>query len=249
MFSDSLLESHWGPSSWEHRSHRGWTTLLSFTLQGVGISLLLLLPLIYTQKLPQLRNLEEGLEVLQPPPPTPPARSQERSSVTAQSNLDHGVLIPPREIPHVISMIADEVAPPQVNLNVIGALAGTGDPRSTGIINSIGNSIAAVIPPPPAPAAHPLRVSRMMEGNLIHKIQPEYPLVAKAARIQGAVVLRALISKDGSIENLRVLGGHPMLVKAAIDAVSRWRYRPYYLNGEPVEVETQVTVNFVLAGG
>lgn len=88
-----------------------------------------------------------------------------------------------------------------------------------------------------------------MEGNLIHKIQPEYPLVAKAARIQGAVVLRALISKDGSIENLRVLGGHPMLVKAAIDAVSRWRYRPYYLNGEPVEVETQVTVNFVLAGG
>jgi len=179
--------------------------------------------------------------------PAPAVRSQARYANAAQSNLDHGVLVLPREIPHNIRMIAEEVAPPQVNLDDMGVPGGTGDPRSHGIINSIGNSIAAAIPPPPAP--HPLRVSRMMEGNLIHKVQPEYPVAAKAARIQGAVVLRALISKDGGIENLRVLGGHPMLVKAAMDAVSQWRYRPYYLNGEPVEVETQVTVNFVLAGG
>jgi len=77
-------------------------------------------------------------------------------------------------------------------------------------------------------------------------IEPVYPMTAKLAHIQGSVVLRAVISKDGAIENLAVVSGHPMLVKAAIDAVSQWRYRPYMLNGDPYEVETQVTVNFVL---
>jgi protein TonB len=86
----------------------------------------------------------------------------------------------------------------------------------------------------------------MMEGSLIRRVQPAYPPIAKSARIQGAVVLYALISKAGTMENLRVLSGHPLLVPAAIDAVSQWRYRPYILNQEPIEVETQITVNFVL---
>ena len=89
----------------------------------------------------------------------------------------------------------------------------------------------------------------MMEGNLIHRVQPDYPALARQVRVQGTVVLRAMISREGSIENLQVLSGHPMLVRAAVDAVRQWRYRPYVLNGEPVEVETEVTVNFVLSGG
>jgi periplasmic protein TonB len=89
----------------------------------------------------------------------------------------------------------------------------------------------------------------MMEGNLIYKPQPVYPPMARAARIQGAVVLRAIISKNGTIENLEALSGHPLLLPAAIEAVKQWRYRPYVLNGEPVEVETRVTVNFILSGG
>jgi len=88
-----------------------------------------------------------------------------------------------------------------------------------------------------------------MEGNLIHRVQPEYPPLARQARVQGTVVLRAVISREGKIENLQVLNGHPLLVQAAMDAVRQWRYRPYYLNNEPVEVETQVTVNFTLSGG
>ena len=88
----------------------------------------------------------------------------------------------------------------------------------------------------------------MSEGNLIHKVQPAYPGLARSARIQGAVLLQAIISKDGSIENLRLLSGHPMLAPAAIEAVKQWRYWPYILNNEPVEVETQITVNFSLAG-
>jgi protein TonB len=87
-----------------------------------------------------------------------------------------------------------------------------------------------------------------MEGNLMHRVQPVYPSPARSARIQGQVVLSATISKVGTIENLRVVAGHPMLVGAAIDAVKQWRYRPYILNNEPVEVETQITVNFSLSG-
>jgi protein TonB len=89
----------------------------------------------------------------------------------------------------------------------------------------------------------------MMEGNLTLRIQPDYPIIARQARVQGQVVLRAMISREGTIENLQVLSGPPMLVRAAVDAVRQWRYRPYVLNGEPIEVETEVRVNFVLSGG
>jgi periplasmic protein TonB len=86
----------------------------------------------------------------------------------------------------------------------------------------------------------------MNAGSLLQRVQPEYPPMAKIGHIQGEVVLSAIISKEGTIENLRVLSGHPMLVRAAIDAVHRWRYRPYVLNNAPIEVETQITVNFSL---
>jgi protein TonB len=105
-----------------------------------------------------------------------------------------------------------------------------------------------VLPTLRVPPSHAIRTSSMLEGNLIRRIEPVYPPLARSARIQGPVVLSALISKAGSIEDLRALSGHPMLVKAAIDAVSQWRYRPYILNNEPIEVETQITVNFYLAG-
>jgi protein TonB len=88
----------------------------------------------------------------------------------------------------------------------------------------------------------------MLEGNLIRRVEPAYPPLARNARIQGSVVLAALISKAGTIDNLHALSGPPMLVPAAISAVSQWRYRPYILNSEPIEVETQITVNFTLSG-
>ena len=108
-------------------------------------------------------------------------------------------------------------------------------------------SMSAPLPPPGPP--RPPRISHMMEGNLISKVQPVYPSLARQARIQGSVLLRAIISRSGTIRDLNVISGHPMLVGAAIEAVRQWRYRPYILNDEPVEVETQITVNFSLSGG
>jgi len=86
-----------------------------------------------------------------------------------------------------------------------------------------------------------------MEGNLTHKVMPAYPAAAKENRIQGQVLLRAIIDRQGNVIQLKTISGHPYLIPAAMDAVKQWRYKPYLLNREPVEVETVVVVNFNLA--
>src|SRR5262249_2089187 len=103
----------------------------------------------------------------------------------------------------------------------------------------------AMVLPPLAVIHHP-RTSIMMEGNLIHRVEPRYPPLAIEARIQGDVVLQAVISRSRTIENLQLVSGPPLLVRAAMDAVRQWRYRPYVLNDKAIEVETQVTVKFIL---
>ncbi|MBW8869291.1 MAG: energy transducer TonB [Acidobacteriales bacterium] len=90
-------------------------------------------------------------------------------------------------------------------------------------------------------------MSVIMEGNLITRIQPKYPVIARQIGLQGTVIVKAIISREGNIEKAVPVSGPPLLAPAAIQAVEQWKYRPYYLNGEPIEVETQITVNFVLA--
>jgi periplasmic protein TonB len=93
-----------------------------------------------------------------------------------------------------------------------------------------------------------VRISqRVTRGLLIQKVEPQYPPLARAARVQGDVVLSAVIGTNGQITNLQLVSGHPMLVPAAIAAVKQWRYKPYLLNGQPVEVETTITVIFSLS--
>jgi protein TonB len=117
-----------------------------------------------------------------------------------------------------------------------------------GVIGGIISSTPVAVPKVATPQR--VRVSQgVSQGLLIKKVQPAYPPLARQARIQGQVLLQAEISKDGNIQNLRLISGHPMLAPAAIEAVKQWRYKPYYLNGEPVEVETQITVIFSLSGG
>ena len=117
-----------------------------------------------------------------------------------------------------------------------------------GVIGGIISATPVAVPK----VATPQRVrvsSGVSSGLLIRRVNPTYPPLARQARIQGVVILQAQISKDGSIENLQLISGHPMLAPAAIEAVKQWKYKPYLLNGEPVEVDTQVQVNFTLAGG
>jgi protein TonB len=244
MFAESMLET-----SWAQRTRRGWTTFTSFGLQALVIGVLLLLPLWKTIGLPSARVLPTPLS-LGTPPPMAPVHHQNTTTIV-QSNLADNVLIAPREVPNHVAHIEEEVAPPQMSFNIAGVEGGTGDGSAGGVWRSLGDSLnhPAAIPVTTAtPKARPFRTSTMLTGSLLNRVQPDYPYPAKMAHVQGQVVLAAIISKQGTIENLRLVAGHPMLVRAAIEAVSRWRYRPYILNGEPVEVETQITVNFTLGG-
>ncbi len=242
MFADSFCDS-----GWSNRSHRGWTTLVSFALQALLVACLLLLPLLYTQGLPRL-TLLAPLVAPEPPAALPPTPTRANSSA-AQSNMVGIRLVSPLEIPHSVNMLTEtEAPPPMVDPSAIGISHGFGDASGRGTVFDSLLGSRQVLPPPPPVVHHP-PVSRMMEGNLVLRVQPNYPAIARQARVQGEVVLRAMISREGTIENLQVLSGHSMLVRAAVDAVRQWRYRPYVLNGEPIEVETEVRVNFVLSGG
>jgi periplasmic protein TonB len=244
MFADSLVDSRWAD-----RSRRGWTTLASFTAQAVAAGILFLLSLFYTQVLPQFQLVSRL--VAPSPPPAPPAPEAARNARANRSNLSpDGRVMAPLSVPREIASVDEPSAPPAVDVSGLGVIGSTGtSPGRNGVLDSIGSGFNTVVPPPPTASVHPPRVSRVMEGNLIYRVQPQYPPLARQARIQGIVVLRAMISREGKIENLQIITGHPLLVKSAMDAVLQWRYRPYYLNNEPVEVETQVTVNFTLSGG
>lgn len=234
--------------AWGNRSHRGWTALISFGLQILALGGLLLLPLLSVQGLPTLQLMAALAAPAPPPGPAPMVRA--RSRMTAMSNMMGTDLMMPRQIPHDVANLNETEAPPPFEFpGAPGVPGGTGS-AGTGdsVLDSLGPASAMPILSPPPTVQH-VRVSHMMEGNLVHRVQPVYPPLARQARIQGTVVLRAIISREGKIENLQVLSGHPMLVPAAIEAVRQWRYQPYVLNDQPVEVETQITVNFSLAGG
>jgi len=141
-------------------------------------------------------------------------------------------------------------SPPMAGASGAVARAPGGVPggQTGGVVGGIVSSTPVAVPRDAAPQCV-LVAQGISQGLLLSRVQPEYPPLARQARIQGTVVLRALIGKDGSIEELTLVSGHPMLVPAAIAAVKQFKYKPYLLNGEPVEVETEVHVNFALSGG
>jgi protein TonB len=247
MFEDSLIES-----GGKLKTKRGVTTFLSFVLQVLLVGILILIPLIYTEALPKTQLMTFLVAPPPPPPPPPPpAAAPVKVVKQIQSDIINGQLRTPTKIPEKVQMIKEEEAPPPMMASggVVGGVPG-GVPggQMGGVIGGIISSAPVAVPKAATPQR--VRVSQgVSQGLLIRKIQPAYPPLARQARIQGQVLLQAVISKDGSIENLRLISGHPMLAPAALDAVKQWKYKPYYLNGEPVEVETQITVIFSLSGG
>ena len=246
MFEDSLLES-----SGRLRTKRKWTTVLSLLLQCLLIGVMILVPLIYTEALPRQQLMTFLVAPPPPPPPPPPpAAIPVRVVKVVQTDIINGQLRTPTKIPEKVAMIKEEAAPPPMTTaGVIGGVPG-GVPGGSlgGVMGGIIGGTPVAVPKQAIPTR--VRVSAgVQQGNLITQVKPVYPAIAKAARISGAVVLQAEISKQGTIENLRVISGHPMLVQNALDAVKQWRYKPYLLNGEPVPVETTITVNFTLSGG
>ena len=246
MFEDSLIESG-------GRIKRSkWTTFVSFFLQSILVGVLILIPLIYTEALPKQQLMTFLVAPPPPPPPPPPpAAAPVRVQRAPETEVVNGQLRTPTKIPEKVKMIKEEEAPPPSAAigGVVGGVPG-GVPggQMGGVIGGIISSTPVAVPKVATPQR--VRVSQgVTEGLLLHQVKPSYPPLARQARIQGQVVLEAVIAKDGTIQNLRLVNGHPMLAPAAIEAVKQWRYKPYILNGEPVEVSTTITVNFTLAGG
>jgi len=245
MFEDSLIES-----GNKLKTKRLGTTFLSFLLQVGLIGVLILIPLIYTDALPKGNLMTFLVAPPPPPPPPPPPAAAAVKVVKIQSEVINGQLRTPTKIPNKVQMIKEEEAPPDLGAGGVPGGVPGGIPGGSmgGVMGGILGSTNAAIPK----VATPQRVrvsSGVSTGLLIKKVTPNYPQLAKQARIQGSVVLQAEISKEGTIQNLQLISGHPMLAPAAIEAVKQWRYKPYLLNGEPVAVETQVVVNFSLSGG
>ena len=244
MFTESLLDYSAG------RTRRSWSTLVAWTLQTKLIALAVVLPLWHTSALPRVVHID----TFGPPPgrpapkPSQPVGNPEHVRTTRAVVSD--ALQAPLHIPEHINRTPEaphetEVAEAPCTYCVSG---GTGPGLGDGVGNfpKVLTPAITITPPPPAPK-RVIVSGGVSQGYLLHQVQPVYPAIARAARVQGTVILAAVISRDGVIEGLHAVSGPPMLVEAAIGAVRQWRYRPYLLNNQHVEVETQISVIFTLS--
>ena len=244
------------------KTNRTWTVMVSFLGQIILIGIAILIPMIYFDALPK-NQLTSFLVAPPPPPPPPPppAAAPVKVVKVIPRQFDAGRLMAPKSVPKEVAVIKEEELPPPTSgaVGVVGGVPG-GVPGGTpgGVIGGIIGSVPTAAPPPPPPpvkveekkAAPPQRIrvgGNVQQALLIKQPKPVYPPLAKQARIQGTVRLNAIIGKDGTIQNLTVASGHPLLVPAAMEAVKQWVYKPTLLNGEPVEVVTQIDVNFTLS--
>ena len=246
LFADSLLDS-----GEQERKRRKFAAMISFTVQCLVIGTLIIVPLMFTDVLPKQQLLTYLMAPPPPPPPPPAAQAVAKVVKQVESELLNGQLRTPSRIPEKVQMIREEEAPPPLSTGgVVGGVAG-GIPGGQlgGIIGGIVSQTSSLASVPKLAAVQPkrIRVSQgVTRGLLIRKIEPTYPLLARQARVQGEVILKAIVTREGDIKELELISGHPMLAPAAIAAVRQWHYRPFLLNGEPIEVETMVTVTFNL---
>jgi periplasmic protein TonB len=216
---------------------RGWTALVSFTLQAAAVAAALTIPLLYPGKLTDVFNHQRVFVPITEP----------EVSVTTEHQTGAGGHAGPMlpTTPLVVNQRPGLHFPvPNVQSNAVEGPPAL-DPLFTHYGSGIGNIVGSEIGLKPVLAKPPI-ISRPMQGYLIHRVEPIYPSIAKVAGVQGAVLIKATISTEGKIEQAQVVSGSPWLSKAALDAIQQWRYRPYYLNDKPVEVETEITVMFTL---
>lgn len=236
------------------KTNKSWTVTLSFAAEFAVIGIMILIPLIWTEALPKASLVNMLTAPAPPPPPPPPPPPAQVIKVHVIPRQFTGTLTAPREIPKQVAMITEDALPP-ANVGVVGGVEG-GIPGGAGL-GGLGQANFAPPPPPPPPPKvvavkpkqdGPVRVGgNVQSARLIKHPTPLYPAIAKSARIQGTVVLQAIIGKDGTVQNLKMVStASPLLVQSAMDAVKQWVYQPTLLNNEPVDVITEITVNFTL---
>ena len=249
MFEDALMEN-------QVRSTSRWSVALSTALQFLLVGIVLLIPILNYYELPET-DFVSFLTTPPPPPPPPPPPAAVVKVKPVPKEFDTGALTQPISIPDKVAIIEEDAS---VNAGISGVVGGVPGGQVGGQIGGVLGGIissaptAAPPPPPPPPVkkkAPPRRIrvgGNVAKARLTRQVRPQYPPLARQARIQGVVKLSAVIAKDGSIQKLEVMSGHPLLVPSALSAVKQWRYKPTLLNGEAVEVLTNIDVNFTLSG-
>jgi protein TonB len=228
------------------KTNKPWTVILSMIFQTAFLAVLILIPLIYTEALPKTM-MATLLVAPPPPPPPPPPPIAQVVHVKPQVHLmDAGKLVTPKVIPKDIKIIKED-APDMSSMGMQGGVVGgVAGGQMGGVIGGVIGGVGGA-PPPPKPAQTRIRQGgNVTAAKLMNKVQPQYPPLARQTRISGTVRLHAIIGKNGAVEQLEVMSGHPLLVQAALDAVRQWKYQATTLNGEPVEVDTTIDVIFSL---
>jgi protein TonB len=227
MFRETLLES--APSA--HKRKR-WPMAIAFTAESITATLLVVLPLLSTGVISVSAHV---------PTITTMGRPDVRRQSSPHPATGHGIIVPVT-IVSLATCCSKHVDPPGPQ--------GSSEPDGPPTLGDIGpgpvvsDLVTGPTTLPKPPRIERVRISVMSEGQLVYRVDPVYPRLARLAGIQGEVRLHAIIAKDGSIQSLNVVSGHPMLAGSAVEAVRQWRYRPYFLNGDAVEVETFIIVNF-----
>jgi periplasmic protein TonB len=246
MFDDLVVSSA-NPK----KTNKPWTVVLSAMIQAGLLGILILIPLIYTEALPKAMLTTFLVPPPPPPPPPPPAAAAPKIVKPVARLIHNGQMMAPTVIPKKVEMIKEEELPPDVGaVGVVGGVPG-GVPggQAGGVLGGIIGGTGSALPPPPKATPSRIRVGgNVAAAKLIRQVTPIYPTIAKTAHISGTVVLHAIIAKDGTIQELTYVSGPPLLMRNAMDAVRQWRYNPTLLNGEPVEVDTTISVVFTLGG-
>jgi periplasmic protein TonB len=225
------------------KTNKPWTVVLSMIFQVAFLAVLILIPLIYTEALPKTM-MATLLVAPPPPPPPPPPPIAQIVHVKPQVHLmDAGKLVTPKVIPKDIKIIKED-APDMSSMGMQGGVVGgVAGGQMGGVIGGVIGGVGGA-PPPPKPTQQRIRQGGQVQAaKLTNKVQPLYPPLARQTRISGTVRLHAIIAKNGTVEQLEVISGHPLLVQAALDAVRQWKYQAPTLNGEAVEVERETYVD------
>jgi protein TonB len=238
------------------RANKGWTLLVSSGMQIGLVAVLSIVPLLNTDLLPKTTLQMMLVTPLPPSPPPPPAPAAERmpqARPVVRRQFDGLHVFQPTRIPEKVAVLVSDEPPPLtgsgpgvpggIESGIPGALNGMA-PRLLDAVPVVPTAVKPVETVAPIP-----RISvggRVQDAQIIRKLIPVYPQLARQARISGTVRFTAIIARDGTIQNLTLVSGHPLLVQAAMDAVRQWRYRPTLLNGDPVEVIAPIEVIFTL---
>lgn len=229
--------------------------LVSLMAQMSVCGVLLLVPLVFTQALPAL-ELEMLAIPFVPPQPTPPPLPEPVRQPVEDTQTEPAYRLFRADILRAPRDVAPTVEVAELPRYSSAPMADSGailfPDTLVGIAGSLPTGLS-IAPPPPEPEpviekpAVPIRVSSGVQAAmLLRRVDPVYPPLARPMRLSGAVKLSAIIARDGTIQQLKVIEGHPLLARAALEAVSQWVYRPTVVSSQPVEVATQIEVNFVL---